>query len=74
VDRIGRSFDRKALAVDNGEPQNCIVFARKGRALHARRSGPLRRPKNLVPAAAAQLHAAFARIESAWRDSAHGHD
>jgi len=68
VDRIGRSFDRKALVVDNGEPQNCIVFARKGRALHAQRSGPLSRPSNLDPAAAAQLHAAFARIERARRN------
>jgi spermidine synthase len=74
VDRIRRSFEHTVLVVDNGEPQNCIVFARKGLVLHARRSGPIRRPRNLDPAAAAQLLGAFARIERAWRDSAHDHD
>ena len=74
VDRIGRSFDHTTLVVDNGEPQNCIIFARKGRVLHARSSGPLGRPKNLGPAAVAQLQAAFTRIERAWRDSARDPD
>jgi spermidine synthase len=68
LDRIRRSFDRSVLVVDNGEPQNCIVFARKGRALHPQRSGPIGRPENLAPAAVAQLLAAFVRIEGAMQD------
>ncbi|HEU5296935.1 MAG TPA: fused MFS/spermidine synthase, partial [Burkholderiaceae bacterium] len=74
VDRIGRSFDGTVLVVDNGEPQNCIVFARRGRALHGPRSGPIGRPRHLAPAAAEQLHAAFARIERTWRGNERGSD
>jgi spermidine synthase len=67
VDRVRRSFDAAVLVVDNGEPQNSIVFARKGRALQPHLSGPVGRSPNLAPAAAAQLHGAFARIERALR-------
>jgi spermidine synthase len=74
VDRIGRSFERTVLIVGTGEPQNSIVFARRGRALHAPRRDPLKRPTNLKPAAAAQLQAAFARTERALRDSARASD
>jgi spermidine synthase len=74
VDRIGRSFDGSVLVVDNGEPQNCIVFACKGRALHAHSGGAAGLLRSLAPAAAAQLNAAFARIQSALRNSTRGRD
>ncbi|MCW5658275.1 MAG: transferase [Burkholderiaceae bacterium] len=73
VERIARSCDGAQLVVDNGEPQNSIVFARKGRALQAP-AGGVARPRGLAPAAAEQLKAAFARIESALRSSARGPD
>jgi hypothetical protein len=62
------------LVVDNGEPQNCIVFACKGRALHAHCGGAAGLLRSLAPAAAAQLNAAFARIQSALRNSTRGRD
>jgi len=71
VERIRRSFGATVLVVDDGERSNSVVFGCKGRALAAPRSGPLRRPEGLDPAAAEQLLAGFARIASALK-GAHG--
>lgn len=70
VERIRRSFNDVVLVVDDGELSNSIVFARKGHGFDALRPGAMRRPKDLDPAAGAQLLAAFALIASALKDQA----
>ena len=67
VERIRRSFGDTVLVVDDDERSNSVVFASKGRALAAPRSGPVRRPTGLDAAAADQLIGGFARIVSALK-------
>lgn len=68
LQRIRRSFKDAVLVIDDGEMSNSIVFACNGHALGRVRPGAMRRPKNLDPAAANQLLAAFALIASALKD------
>ena len=64
---IARAIDLLKSMKDDDERSNSVVFASKGRALAAPRSGPVRRPTGLAAAAADQLLAGFARIASALK-------
>jgi spermidine synthase len=68
VGRIGRSFDRSILVVDDGDLSNSIVFACKGHALDAVRPGVIRRPAGLDRAGAGQLQDGFSLVSRALRD------
>ncbi|MDE2296854.1 MAG: fused MFS/spermidine synthase [Burkholderiales bacterium] len=63
--RIRRSFGDSVLRVDDGDGCNSVIFASKGGPLQRARSGPVRRPATLAPAAWAQLRGAFTRVANA---------
>jgi spermidine synthase len=65
VGRIQRSFDDAVLVVGDGDLSNSVVFACRGKLLDRSRTGVLRRPRDLPPAAAAQLADAFTRVSRA---------
>ena len=67
VDRIARSFGRRALAVDDGGGTNSVVFAAKGEALVGTGPGAGRKPAALSKEAWAQLRDGFSRIASVQR-------
>jgi spermidine synthase len=65
VDRIRRSFDDSALAVEDTIRSNGVVFACKGYTLDKAATSLPRRLRQLDPSVATSLHAAFARVGSA---------
>ncbi len=67
LERIRRSFAGAALAVDDSDRSNSIVFAGKDAALAALRSGPLRRPPGLDAGAWKSLQPEMARVLSALK-------
>ena len=71
VDRIQRSFADCALAVQDSDSSNSIVFACKGYTLDKAAAGLMRKPSPLAPAAAAPLQAALARVKRALEKQQH---
>ncbi|HJV68162.1 transferase [Ideonella sp.] len=71
IDRIQRSFGGSALAVEDSEGSNGIVFACKGYTLDKAAAGLLRKPTPLPPAAATPLQAALARVKRALEKQRH---
>jgi spermidine synthase len=71
LDRLRRSFG-ELLVVNDGELSNSIVFALKDDSFARFRRGPVRRPRQLEPVAAAQLKAAFALVAAALKSPARG--
>jgi spermidine synthase len=65
VAQVGRSFNSKALAVNEHGSSNAIVFARKDCALVACRDDGVIRPETVEIAQWKPLQAAFGRIRAA---------
>lgn len=66
LERIRRSFGGVALAVDDSEGCNRVVFAARGGRLEAFRPGPLRRPRGLDAAVWQPLLGELAHWQAAW--------
>jgi spermidine synthase len=63
--RVGRSFNGKALTVEDSECGNAVVFARRDRPLAACGSEDIMRPEIMEAAQWQSLQAAFGRVRAA---------